>query len=125
MKGDCDTMLLTGGGIEKLRVSYSKSDGMVTAMKFYKQDGSKTFGTMLSSYEEWDFSRTDRLMGLHGRISKNKITQLGVITYKSSCPSYTWVESYNWVEPTCFIKNSVKVGAQTVTTTSNQNFLES
>ena len=49
MKGDCQTMIISGNEIDMIRASYSKGDGAVTAIKYYKEDGAKTFGTLLSS----------------------------------------------------------------------------
>ena len=43
----------------------------------------------------------------------------------ASCPSYSTVESYNWVDPSCFIANSVKVGSSASTAMTNEDQLDS
>ena len=73
MKGDCDTVLIAGGEVKTIRASYSSDDEAVTAIKYYKEDGAKTFGTLLSSYQSWDFDRYNRVMGLQGRVKNNEI----------------------------------------------------
>jgi len=127
MSGDnCETMFVPAGGINKIQASYSDDNNSITAIKFYKEDGAKTFGDLDNSYEEWTFSQGDRLMGIKGYlISQYKITQLSFITYAASCPSYSIVESYNWVDPNCFMANSVKVGASSKISLTNEDELES
>ena len=46
MTGDCVTTVLTGGSIEKIQASYSEDNKSVTAIKYYKTDGAKTFGEL-------------------------------------------------------------------------------
>ena len=75
MTGDCVTTVLTGGSIEKIQASYSEDNKSVTAIKYYKTDGAKTFGELENSYVEWSFSGVNRLMGIRGRtVSDYKIT---------------------------------------------------
>ena len=100
---ECTSMLLTGGDIDEIHASYSDSKDAVVGIKYISSNGAKTFGTLLSSFEIWRFSSTNRLMGAQGRTRNNKISQLSFITYFSDCPSYSIVESYNWVDPGCFI----------------------
>ena len=42
-------MIVTNNEIEMIRASYSKNDKRVTAIKYFKDDGAKTFGTLLST----------------------------------------------------------------------------
>ena len=75
MTGDCVTTVLTGGSIEKIQASYSEDNKSVTAIKYYKTDGAKTFGKLENSYVEWSFSGVNRIMGIRGRtVSDYKIT---------------------------------------------------
>ena len=79
MIGDCQTLTLTGL-IEKIRASYARSTGTVSAIKYYKGSVSKTYGTLLSLFREWTFTDTNQLMGLHGRVDGTKIKSIGFIT---------------------------------------------
>ena len=72
MRGDCETMSLTGP-IETVRSSYSETNGAVTSIWYYKGDQKKTFGTLLNSYQTWDFNDSNYLVGLHGRMVGTKI----------------------------------------------------
>ena len=56
------------GTIEKVRASYSQLAGGITSIKYYKDDKAKTYGTLLQSFVEWEFSETNILIGLHGRV---------------------------------------------------------
>ena len=92
MIGDCQTLTLTGQ-IEKIRASYARSSGAVTAIKYYKGSASKTYGTLLSLFQEWSFTETNQLIGLYGRIDTSGINpvikQIGFITLDSEleqCP---------------------------------------
>ena len=79
MTDTCQTIKISRA-IEKIRASYSQNLGAVTSIKYYKGGFSKTYGTLLSTYKEWEFSDTVRLLGLHGRVSENTIVQIGFIT---------------------------------------------
>ena len=72
MSGTCQTISLKGA-IEKTRCSYSPSSGSVTSVKFYKGGLVKSYGTLLSTYKEWEYSETQLLMGLHGRVKGETI----------------------------------------------------
>ena len=56
MSGTCQTLTLEGSPIEKIRASYAQSQSGVSAIKYYKGGISKTYGTLLSSYNEWTFT---------------------------------------------------------------------
>ena len=64
----CQKLTLSGP-IEKIRASYAPSDSSVSAIKYYKGGNSKTYGNLITSYLEWNFSDTSILMGVYGRVS--------------------------------------------------------
>ena len=72
MKGDCQTLTLSGP-IERIRASYAQTSGSVTSLKLYRSGLAKTYGTLLANYEEWNFSESSILLGLHGYILDDQI----------------------------------------------------
>ena len=61
----------------------------VTSVKYYKGGNSKTYGTLLSRFEEWNYSDTKILLGVQGRLDRTTIKQLGFLslyTEMESCP---------------------------------------
>ena len=89
--GHCETLSLAGP-VEKIRSSYSETNGAVTSIWYYTGDRAETFGTLLNSYQTWEFTAANYLVGLHGRMVGTKITQLGFVTLDTemeACP-YFW-----------------------------------
>ena len=80
MSGTCQTLELDDA-LETIKASYSLNNGAgVKSIRYIRGTIKKTYGTLLSSFVEWNFNNTVELIGLHGRMSDSTITQLGMIT---------------------------------------------
>ena len=122
-----------------MRVSFSKNSQSITAFTLYRSGLAKSFGSLLETYEEWNFGSTSVLLGLHGHVENKIIRSLGFITHEkdnTKCPieeevlieidtidqtvedSSTIEEEESEPEPevldqipeTCFISSTSKVG---------------
>ena len=93
-------MTLEGGGIEKIRASFSQEDLTVNAIHYYKGGNKVEYGTLLENgFTEWVFSEEEPLIGLYGREQNSLISQLGVITYDTSCLIEEVIEVVEVEEP--------------------------
>ena len=73
IRGFC-TKLNLFGELDSIRASYSPDTGTVSAISYRRDDNQRTFGALLSNFEEWNFNETSRFIGFHGRIDEERIT---------------------------------------------------
>ena len=88
MRGDCQTLILQGP-IDKVRASFKDEDDSVSAIKYFRGRTSKQWGRASRDYQEYVFSAEQPVIGLWGRASSQKITQLGFLTISEDpniCP---------------------------------------
>ena len=78
MEGKCQVLTISGN-IEKVAVSFSQNSRSINSVRYTKGSQSKTYGTMLQGYKEWNFDDSKLLLGLQANVEDGAIRRLGFL----------------------------------------------
>ena len=97
MRGECRSLTLEGP-VSMIKASYSSASQSVNAIKYFRDDSSVTFGTLLENSAVWEFSEANVLIGVRGYSESGLIRQLSFITYTTNNELCTDSEKGNVTE---------------------------
>ena len=80
MQGECRLLILEGP-VSMIKASFSSKSQSVSAIKYFRDNSSVTFGTLLEDPAVWEFDEANALIGVYGYIESGTIRQLSFITY--------------------------------------------
>ena len=72
-KVDCDIITFITGPPTQVRASYRSKDSKVSAIKYWRGDAAKQYGTLDADYTDWIFDEANQLIGIYGREDDDSI----------------------------------------------------